>query len=185
MNEMKIKWVDIDSVIPYENNPRRNEDAVEPVANSIKEFGWQQPIVVDKDNVIIVGHTRLKAGKHLGLDKVPVLVADELNDDQVKAYRLADNKVGELAMWDFTLLDTELDEIELDMDGFGFSVDLDDDFIGDLMNDDYVDHIETNTFSITFDFKKEHEEKVKSYIAEYGKTDLVELMLKEVEECLK
>lgn len=111
----------IDQVKPYEKNPRKNDDAVNATANSIKEFGWQQPIVVDKDNVIIVGHTRLKAAKQLGLTKVPVVIADKLSDEQVKAYRLADNKTGELADWDMSLLSDELEDISsLDMTDFGF-----------------------------------------------------------------
>jgi len=118
---MEIKEWPIDKVKPYENNPRNNDDAVEATANSIREFGWQQPIVVDKDGVIIVGHTRLKAAKKLKLDQVPVTVAENLTDDQVKAYRLADNKTGELAGWDFDLLDGELSDIpNIDMNQFGF-----------------------------------------------------------------
>lgn len=117
----------IEQIKPYENNPRINDDAVHETANSIKEFGWQQPIVVDKDNVIIVGHTRLKAAKKLKLKKVPVVIADTLSEQQVKAYRLADNKTGELADWDMELLDIELDDIvDLDMSDFGF-----DDFMED------------------------------------------------------
>lgn len=118
---MQVVEMPIEQVMPYENNPRINDDAVQETANSIKEFGWQQPIVVDKDNVIIVGHTRLKAAKQLGLTKVPVVIADKLSDEQVKAYRLADNKTGELADWDLELLDLELNDItELDMTDFGF-----------------------------------------------------------------
>ncbi len=118
---MKVIEVPIEQIKPYENNPRINDDAVHETANSIKEFGWQQPIVVDKNNVIIVGHTRLKAAKQLGLTKAPVVIADKLSDEQVKAYRLADNKTGELADWDLELLDLELNDItELDMTDFGF-----------------------------------------------------------------
>lgn len=118
---MEVKSMSIDDIKPYENNPRDNDDAVDSVANSIREFGWQQPIVVDKDNVIIVGHTRYKAAKKLGMDKVPVVVASKLTPEQVKAYRLADNKVGELADWDMEKLNTELDGIEdIDMSEFGF-----------------------------------------------------------------
>lgn len=109
---MEVKSMSIDDIKPYENNPRDNDDAVDSVANSIKEFGWQQPIVVDKEMVIIVGHTRYKAAKKLGMDKVPVVVASNLTPEQVKAYRLADNKVGELADWDFGKLNTELQEID-------------------------------------------------------------------------
>ena len=120
---MDIKQIPITDVVPYEKNPRNNDDAVESTANSIKEFGWQQPIVVDKNNIIIVGHTRLKAAEKLKLETVPVLVAENLSEEQVKAYRLADNKTGELADWDMALLNEELEGIaELDMDDFGFEL---------------------------------------------------------------
>lgn len=118
---MKIEEWPIDKVVPYENNPRNNDDAVEATANSIREFGWQQPIVVDKDGIVIVGHTRLKAAKKLNLDQVPVTVANNLTDEQVKAYRLADNKTGELAEWESKMLNEELNEIlNIDMEQFGF-----------------------------------------------------------------
>lgn len=117
----ELKWEPIKSIRPYEKNPRRNDEAVDAVAASIREFGWQQPIVVDKDGVIIAGHTRYKAAKKLKCDTVPVVVADELTEDQVKAYRLADNKTGELAEWDMTLLDDELAALtDMDMSLFGF-----------------------------------------------------------------
>lgn len=120
---MNVEEWPIDKVVPYENNPRNNDDAVDSTANSIKEFGWQQPIVVDKDGVVIVGHTRLKAAKKLKLDKVPVTVANNLTDEQVKAYRLADNKTGELAEWDIDMLDGELNDIlDIDMEDFGFDI---------------------------------------------------------------
>jgi len=118
---MNIEYVKTGSVKPYEKNPRRNDDSVEFVSNSIKEFGFQQPIVVDKDMVVIAGHTRLKAAKKLKLKEVPVIVADNLTDEQAKAYRLADNKVSESSEWDFELLDDELNQIlNIDMDEFGF-----------------------------------------------------------------
>ncbi|TLQ05465.1 chromosome partitioning protein ParB [Pediococcus stilesii] len=118
---LEIKEVPITQITPYENNPRNNDEAVEATANSIKEFGWQQPIVVDKDGVIIVGHTRLKAAKQLGLKNVPVIYADGLNEEQVTAYRLADNKTGELADWDFDKSEEELNNIvDIDMSEFEF-----------------------------------------------------------------
>ena len=121
---MKVENWDIGKVKPYANNPRNNDDAVEATANSIKEFGWQQPIVVDTDGMIIVGHTRLKAAKKLKLEQVPVTVAENLTDEQVKAYRLADNKAGEIAGWDFDLLNNELEDIDnIDMSDFGFDTD--------------------------------------------------------------
>ncbi len=119
----ELKWEPIKSIRPYEKNPRRNDEAVDAVAASIREFGWQQPIVVDRDGVIIAGHTRYKAAKKLKCDTVPVVVADDLTEDQVKAYRLADNKTGELAEWDTALLDEELAELAaFDMEQFGFDV---------------------------------------------------------------
>ena len=119
---MEIVTVKTDSIIPYERNPRRNTEAVKYVAQSIKEFGFKQPIVLDKDNVIIAGHTRWLAAQTLGLDEVPCVVAKDLSDEQVKAYRLADNKVGEIASWDFDLLAEELADIDFDMSDFGFEV---------------------------------------------------------------
>lgn len=119
---MKVVTYQIANVKPYENNPRNNDSAVDAVAASIREFGWQQPIVVDKDGVIIAGHTRYKAAKKLKLKEVPVVVAENLTDDQVKAYRLADNKTGELAGWDFSALEEELAWLaEIDMQQFGFA----------------------------------------------------------------
>ena len=110
---MKIVEKKLDEIKPYENNPRFNDDAVQYVANSIKEFGFKVPIVIDKDNTIVAGHTRYKASLLLGLDKVPCIVADDLNEEQVKAFRLADNKVGEMANWDYMLLDEELADLEI------------------------------------------------------------------------
>ncbi|MDD3587867.1 MAG: ParB N-terminal domain-containing protein [Thermoguttaceae bacterium] len=121
---MDIVIKDIEEIVPYHNNPRNIEKAIDPVAASIKEYGFLQPIVVDADMVIIVGHVRYHAAKKLGLAKVPVLVASNLTPDQVKAYRIADNKAGEIAEWDFDLLPVELSELQgigIDMTEFGFS----------------------------------------------------------------
>ena len=114
----------VDRPKPYAKNPRRNDAAVEKVAASIHEFGWAQPIVVDGDGVIIIGHTRLKAAKKLGLKTVPVLVRDDLSPEQVAALRLADNKTAELAEWDEPLLAAELDALvgKIDMGAFGFDL---------------------------------------------------------------
>ena len=119
---MDIKQYKIKDLTPYNNNPRANDQAVDAVAESIKQFGFKVPIVIDKDNVIITGHTRLKAATKLGLKTVPVILADDLTPDQVKAFRLADNKTGELAGWDFEKLEVELSELEMDMEGFGFEI---------------------------------------------------------------
>jgi DNA modification methylase len=104
----------------YENNPRNNEEAIKAVANSIKEFGFKVPIVITSDNVIIAGHTRLKASVSLGLEEVPCIIADDLNEAQIKAFRLADNKTAELATWDLSRLEEELAGIDMDMLQFGF-----------------------------------------------------------------
>lgn len=118
---MQIVEKEINKLIPYEKNPRKNDDAVEYVANSIKEFGFRVPIVIDKDNVVVCGHTRLKAAKKLKLKTVPCVIADDLNAEQIKAFRLADNRVGEMASWDFDMLDGELAEIfNVNMLDFGF-----------------------------------------------------------------
>lgn len=125
---LEIKRVKLSEIRPYEKNPRKNDSAVDAVAASIKEFGWQQPIVVDKDGVIIAGHTRYKAAKKLKCKEVPVVYADNLTEEQVKAYRLADNKTSELAEWDADLLSEELLDLQdFDMGQFGFDDDLGDD----------------------------------------------------------
>ena len=136
----------IETVVPYEKNPRKNKEAVAKVAASLKEFGFRQPIVVDKDNVIIVGHTRLLAAKKLKMKEVPVLVADDLTEEQVKAYRLADNKTAEFSEWDVDLLMDELDDIlDIDMSDFGFDLDFDDedDDPGEIEEDEFTDEVES------------------------------------------
>ena len=121
---MQIVYKKVNELVPYENNPRINDEAVEYVKNSIKEFGFKVPIVIDKNNVIVAGHTRLKASLELGLKEVPCIIADDLSEEQVKAFRLADNKVSEKSMWDFKKLDEELDNIlDIDMSLFDFDLD--------------------------------------------------------------
>ena len=118
---MKIIEKKLAELKEYENNPRNNDGAVDAVAASIAEFGFKIPIVIDTDGVIIAGHTRRKAAIKLGLEKVPCIVADDLTPEQIKAFRLADNKTGELAGWDFAKLEAELTELaEFDMTAFGF-----------------------------------------------------------------
>lgn len=131
----------------YENNPRNNSQAVEAVANSIKEFGFKVPIIVDNDNSIIAGHTRYKAAISLGLEEVPCIVASDLTDEQVKAFRLADNKVGEIATWNLDMLKEELSNINgLDMSLFGFEEELP---LDEVYEDDFDpnDHIGEIPFS--------------------------------------
>lgn len=118
---MQIVQKRLNKIKPYERNPRRNDDAVSYVAASIREFGFKVPIVVDKNGIIVAGHTRYKAAKQIGLKEVPCIVADDLTEEQVNAFRLADNKVSEAAEWDYDLLDEELDAIlDIDMEDFGF-----------------------------------------------------------------
>jgi ParB-like chromosome segregation protein Spo0J len=119
-NPMEIINKAVEDLIPYENNPRINDEAVKYVAESIKQFGWKVPIVIDGNNVIVTGHTRLKAAKELGMTEVPCIIADDLTEEQIRAFRLADNKVGEIAQWDMAKLELELEEIDFDMGDFGF-----------------------------------------------------------------
>ena len=119
---MQIVTKKVSELIPYENNPRVNEASIKYVANSIKEFGFQIPCIIDKDNVIVCGHTRLAAAKELGLKEVPCIVADDLNEKQIKAFRLADNKVSEFSAWDYDKLDLEFLDLKDDFnfEDFGF-----------------------------------------------------------------
>lgn len=121
-NELKIEYLPVGSLKPYEKNAKKHPaEQVEHIANSIREFGFRQPLVIDKDNVLVIGHGRLLAAKKLGLDTVPCVRADDLTDEQIKALRLADNKTNE-SEWDFDLLGGELDDIfDIDMEQFGFS----------------------------------------------------------------
>lgn len=117
---MNIQQISINDLKPYPQNAKKHpSEQVEHIANSIREFGFQQPIVVDKDNVVVIGHGRLLAAKKLNMDSVPCVRADDLTDEQIKALRLADNKTNE-SEWDFDLLDMELSDIEIDMEQFGF-----------------------------------------------------------------
>lgn len=124
MAEMKIEYLPVDGLRPYERNAKKHpQEQVEHIANSIREFGFRQPLVIDKDGVLVIGHGRLLAAKKLGMTEVPCVRADDLTDEQIKALRLADNKTNE-SEWDFSLLDAELDEIlNIDMSEFGFDLD--------------------------------------------------------------
>jgi hypothetical protein len=126
----KIIMLPVSEVRPYEKNPRKNADAVKFVKASIEQFGFKVPIIVDSNRVVVCGHTRLMAAKSLGMSEVPCIMADDLTEDQIRAFRLADNKVGEFAEWDMDLLGDELDAIEeacdIDMGDFGFDDKIDD-----------------------------------------------------------
>ena len=137
----------IDEIIPYEKNPRRNDKAVTYVVNSIKQFGFKVPLVIDKDNVIVCGHTRWKAAKRLKMKKLPCVIADDLTEEQIRAFRLADNKVAEIADWNVPLLNEEIEDLK---DYFDFS-----DFGFDFNDSDY--------------FEDEAEAKEDGYVAEIPK----------------
>lgn len=139
---MNVEMISIADITPYRDNPRNNDNAVKYVKESIEEFGFKVPIVVDKHNVLVAGHTRLRAAIQLGYTEVPTVTADDLSDDQVRAFRLADNKVSEYAQWDFNLLEKELSEIEdIDMESLGF-------------DDSIFDELEEEPEVKTYDDKK-------------------------------
>ena len=158
--KMNIVYKKVDDLVPYENNPRNNDEAVDYVANSIKEFGFKVPVVVDKDNVVVAGHTRLKACERLGIDEVPCIVADDLTEDQIKAFRIADNKVSEYATWDEEKLSQELSDIMLDMTEFG----------DDLFTDD-------DTMEVELDDEEENPYSQEKHVPQYEPTgDFVDIM---------
>lgn len=133
-NLIQIVYKKIDEIKKYKNNPRNNESAIEKVANSIKEFGFKVPIIVDKYNTIIAGHTRYDACIRLGIKEIPCVVADDLKEEDVNAFRLADNKVSEYSEWDYIKLKEELESINIDDFNFEINNELDikdDDFIKD------------------------------------------------------
>lgn len=158
--KMNIVYKKVDDLVPYENNPRNNDEAVDYVANSIKEFGFKVPVVVDKDNVVVAGHTRLKACEKLGIDEVPCIVADDLTEDQIKAFRIADNKVSEYATWDEEKLSQELSDIMLDMTEFG----------DDLFSDD-------DTMEVELDDEEDNPYSQEKHVPQYEPTgDFVDIM---------
>lgn len=146
---MNVIDMNVEELIPYENNPRKNDEAVDKVALSISAFGFKVPIVVDANNVIVTGHTRLKAAKKLGLKTVPVIMANDLTDEQIRAFRLADNKVGEFSTWDEEKLMQELDILgDIDMSLYGFDFPEDDDEEEEY-DDTYTDKTNIPQYDIT------------------------------------
>ena len=125
---MEIVYRGIDEIRPYENNPRKNDGAVDAVAASIREFGWKVPVVIDKDGVIVAGHTRYKAAQKLGIERIPCVIITDLTEEQIKAYRLVDNKVSEFSRWDYDLLKKEIETITIDLEQFNVQMTEDPDF---------------------------------------------------------
>lgn len=143
---MKIINKSVDKLKPYENNPRKNDEAVPAVMASIQEFGFKVPIVIDKEDVIVCGHTRLKAAINLGMKTVPCIVADDLTPEQIKAFRLADNKAAEIAEWDIEKMVDELKDIsEIDMSDFGFDVSVFEEEESEIQEDDFDEEVADNT----------------------------------------
>lgn len=146
---MEIINVKVNELKEYENNPRNNEKAVGIVEQSIKEYGFKNPIIIDKNNVIVAGHTRLIAAKNLGYKEVPCIKADDLTEEQVKAFRLVDNKTSEFAEWDIEKLEEELASIEIDLVDFGFEKFDPDDFDTDFtLPSEDKSPIQTMTFTL-------------------------------------
>ncbi len=155
---MNIQTINIKDLKPYEKNPRHNDEAVKYVTESIKQFGVKVPLVIDKDNVIVCGHTRYKACKKLGITEIPCVIADDLTEEQIKAFRLADNKTSEFAEWDYSLLDEELsDIIDLDMGDFGFGDD-DEEEEKEIERDDLSDSVK-ETFEVIIECTDEMQQE--------------------------
>lgn len=181
---MNIVEKSVSELVPYERNPRKNDQAVDALAASIKEFGFKVPIIIDKDNTIIAGHTRLKAAKMLGLETVPCVLADDLPPEKVKAFRLADNKVAEQSEWDEGLLALELldlKELGQDLTPFGFLDDSQSDVDKEVKDAPPIEAMELKAFEHhdyvvfvfdnQFDWMKIVEEfKLHKVNAGYGKT---------------
>jgi len=142
-SKIQIEYLDIDNLIPYENNPRLNEKAVDVVAKSIKEFGFKNPIIIDSMNTIIAGHTRLLASRKLGLKEVPIIRVEDLNKEQIRAFRIADNKTAEFSMWDEDLLKIELEGLEGIFTGF------DEGYFDEDLENPYTKKVEIPTYEPT------------------------------------
>lgn len=183
---MEIKQISLAELKPYRNNPRQNDKAIEAVANSIKEFGFKVPIVIDKNNVIVAGHTRVKAALSLGMTEVPCIVADDLTDQQIDAFRLADNKTAELADWDMDKLELEMMAFDEEyLSQFGFEFEFDDDFDEEAVEKlKRIDALELKAFEhhdyLVFVFDNQHDWlqavshfDIKQADAGYGKTKKV------------
>lgn len=173
-HEEKIVYISPKDLVPYENNPRMNDNGVQPVIESIKAYGFKVPIVVDGNNVVICGHTRLKAAMQMGLDSVPCIIADDLSEEQVKAFRIADNKVSDFSIWDNKLLLEELDALA-DEDlftGFTFA-DIEN---LEVLNEKDSEAIDNNDDGVTYEvvcrsMNRERVEKIQKIWEEMGGDD--------------
>lgn len=180
---MKIVEKEVKALKPYENNPRINDEAADFVAKSIKDFGFLQPIVIDKDDIIVCGHTRWKAARKLGLKTVPCVLADDLTEEQINEYRILDNKTGELSYWNYDLLNEEMEEIEFDMSAFGFSdFELGKDHVTEMVKEHLEQQgIETakQYFEIKLDFPNTEKELITDYLRKHKKDEFVSYIMTE------
>lgn len=176
MKDLEIKYLNIKMIKPYERNPRKNDDAVAHVEESIKQYGFKVPIVIDKNNIIVAGHTRYKAAQNLGIKSVPCIIADDLTDEQIKAYRIADNKVADFSLWDNTLLLEELESLSNELfTGFDVSELFDKTNLDDLevMDESDNDVLEENEQGVMYEitFKSQDESKIQA-IKQYWEENL-------------
>lgn len=144
---MEIIYKSTKEIKPYENNPRNNNEAVEKVAVSITDYGFRVPIIIDSNNVIVAGHTRYKAALKIGCESVPCIVIDDLTPEQIRAYRLVDNKTAEYSSWDFEMLEKELKSLDIDISEFEFpdlgeTLDISDD---DFYTDETVKNVKVKS----------------------------------------
>lgn len=169
MKRLEIKYINIKDIKPYKKNPRKNEQAIPYVSESIKQFGFKNPIIIDKNNIIVCGHTRYRSAEKLGIKEIPCIYADDLTEEQVKAFRLADNKVSDYATWDNKLLLEELDDLQ-DLDIFtGFEIS---DIFGEELNEKDMNIVNTvidkygvEVYKITYTcISKEQYEDILKYI---------------------
>lgn len=165
---MEIQHRRLEEITPYENNPRVNNDGVEAVAESIKAFGFKVPMVLDKDGVIICGHTRYKAAQKLGIDQVPCVIADDLTEKEAKAFRLADNKVSDFSIFDNKKLLEELDGLDDIFTGFEMGG-----LFDNTLDEDDSSALEDNTIGVQYEivFKSENEERIKAIAAAWEAMD--------------
>lgn len=165
MSELKIEYLNINELIPYQKNPRYNENAVDCVASSIEEFGFKIPIVIDKDKNVVCGHTRLKAAHKLGIKSVPCIIADDLTEKQISAFRIADNKASDFSIWDNKLLLEELEDLTDIFTGFDFE-NIDDLNILDEKDNDVIEENE-NGIIYEIVFKSENKSKIEKILEKW------------------
>ena len=196
MAGLKIEQWPIEKLTPYARNPRKNEYAVPKMASLIKEFGFKVPVVARSDGSLVDGHLRLRAAQYLGMETVPVVLADEWTEAQVKAFRLAVNKSAELAEWDAAMLKLEVEdlkEMDFDMDLIGFDAeeisnleDTDYGHIDDLMEEALGEgssyNEQSDIFGVTFNFQREQKEMIENFLKKKTKSYVVEMIIREAEK---